>query len=268
LGLGSLPRDREVPFLTAGRSKGGGSSPGQARSPLVAVAAEASLALPPGTRAWPAVTVGLVLLAATGLAFLLPWNRLPGWGHRAGAADLYRVGAGAHPGRGTVSGVGIVLLVPLIWTALFHHRSCCSAVITTGSRGPPWRPRTPVVTGSAALTAELEDLAQSAGLRVRLVSEPGLPQARAALSSGQLDMVVDGTGIILVRNPISASDTSAGARYVRDVSLSLGEQRAFAQAGLTPGQAALIALAGRCRSRASSPARRHARHLRPLRCSA
>jgi len=46
---------------------------------LVAAAAEASLALPPGTRAWPAVTVSLVLLAATGLAFLLPWNRLPGW---------------------------------------------------------------------------------------------------------------------------------------------------------------------------------------------
>jgi hypothetical protein len=46
---------------------------------VVAVAAEASLALPPGTRSWPAVTVSLVLLAATGLAFLLPWNRMPGW---------------------------------------------------------------------------------------------------------------------------------------------------------------------------------------------
>ena len=46
---------------------------------LVAVAAEASLALPPGTREWTAVTVSLILLAATGLAFLLPWDRLPGW---------------------------------------------------------------------------------------------------------------------------------------------------------------------------------------------
>ena len=75
---------------------------------------------------------------------------------------------------------------------------------------------------------------------MRLVSEPGLPQARAALSSGQLDMVVDGTGTILVKNPISASDTSAGARYVRDVSLSLGEQRAFAQAGLTPDRKSVV----------------------------
>jgi hypothetical protein len=49
---------------------------------LVAVAAEASLALPPGTRAWSAVTVSLVLLAATGLAFLLPWSRLPADGTR------------------------------------------------------------------------------------------------------------------------------------------------------------------------------------------
>lgn len=35
---------------------------------LVAVAAEASLALPPGTHAWPAVTVSLILLALTGLS--------------------------------------------------------------------------------------------------------------------------------------------------------------------------------------------------------
>jgi hypothetical protein len=39
---------------------------------LVAVAAKASLALSPGTRAWPAVTVSLILLTATCLAFLLP----------------------------------------------------------------------------------------------------------------------------------------------------------------------------------------------------
>ena len=73
---------------------------------LVAVAAEASLALPPGTHAWLTVTVSLVLLAATGLAFLLPWNRLPAW-----ASVLVPL---AHTGSvlaltlaaGTVSGVG------------------------------------------------------------------------------------------------------------------------------------------------------------------
>jgi signal transduction histidine kinase len=99
---------------------------------LVAAAAEASLALPPGTQAWPAVTVSLVLLAATGLAFLLPWNRLPGWAtvlvplaYTGSALALTLAG-------GTVSGVGLVLLVPLIWTALFHRRwesACVVAAI-------------------------------------------------------------------------------------------------------------------------------------------
>jgi signal transduction histidine kinase len=99
---------------------------------LVAVAAEASLALPPGTRAWPAVTVSLVLLAATALAFLLPWNRLPDWAtvlvplaYTGSALALTLAG-------GTVSGVGLVLLVPLIWTALFHRRwesACVVAAI-------------------------------------------------------------------------------------------------------------------------------------------
>ena len=97
---------------------------------LVAAAAEASLALPPGTQAWPAVTVSLVLLAATGLAFLLPWNRLPGWAtvlvplaYTGSALALTLAG-------GTVSGIGIVLLVPLIWTVLFHRRweSACVVV--------------------------------------------------------------------------------------------------------------------------------------------
>jgi signal transduction histidine kinase len=97
---------------------------------LVAVAAQASLALPPGTRAWPAVAVSLVLLAATGLAFLLPWHRLPGWftvlvplAYTGSALALTLAG-------GTVSGVGLVLLVPLIWTVLFHRRweSACVVV--------------------------------------------------------------------------------------------------------------------------------------------
>jgi ABC-2 type transport system permease protein len=100
-----------------------------------------------------------------------------------------------------------------------------------------------VVAGSAPREAELRGLAQSVGLSVQLVNEPDLPRARAALSSGQLDMVVDGTGKILVKAPLMATDTSAGARYVRAVSVALGAQRAFAQAGLTPQQAATVARA-------------------------
>ena len=99
---------------------------------LVAVAAEASLALPPGTHAWPAVAVSLVLLAATGLAFLLPWGRLPAWA--SVLVPLAYTGSvlALTLAAGTVSGVGIVILVPLIWTTLFHRRwesACVVAAI-------------------------------------------------------------------------------------------------------------------------------------------
>ena len=88
---------------------------------LVAVAAEASLALPPGTTQWAGVTVSLVLLAVVGSAFLLPWDRLPGW--MSVLVPLAYTGSALALtlAAGTVSGVGIVLLIPLIWTALFHR---------------------------------------------------------------------------------------------------------------------------------------------------
>ena len=99
---------------------------------LVAVAAEASLALPPGTHAWPAVTVSLVLLAATGLAFLLPWDRLPAWASVLVPLAYTGSALALTLAAGPVSGVGIVILIPLIWTALFHRRwesACVVAAI-------------------------------------------------------------------------------------------------------------------------------------------
>jgi ABC-2 type transport system permease protein len=98
-----------------------------------------------------------------------------------------------------------------------------------------------VVAGPPALDTELRELAKAVGLRVELVREADLSAARAALNAGHLDMVVDGGGSILVQNPISDTDTSTGARYVLAVAAALGTQRAFAQAGLTPKQAAAVA---------------------------
>jgi hypothetical protein len=88
---------------------------------LVTVVAEASLALPRGTLVGTAVILSLVLLVAVALAFLLPWDRLPAratvlvplaWTGWALALTL---------AAGTVSGVGLVLLIPLIWSVLFHR---------------------------------------------------------------------------------------------------------------------------------------------------
>ncbi len=89
---------------------------------LVAIAAEASLALPPGTHAWTEVAVSLVLLALVPLAILLPWDRLPGW-MPVLVPLLYASSVLALTlAAGTISGVGIVVLIPLIWTVLFHRR--------------------------------------------------------------------------------------------------------------------------------------------------
>ncbi|HYA69539.1 MAG TPA: ABC transporter permease [Acidimicrobiales bacterium] len=116
-----------------------------------------------------------------------------------------------------------------------------AVVIPTIHTGTTARQKIGVVAGSSALDTELQELATAVGLRVELVREPDLSAARAALSAGYLDMVVDGSGIILVQNPVSDTDTSAGSRYVRAVATALGTQQAFAQAGLTPKQAAAVA---------------------------
>jgi ABC-2 type transport system permease protein len=103
--------------------------------------------------------------------------------------------------------------------------------------------RVAVVDGSPALEAQLQSLGRNVGLAVDLVNEPDLASARAALSAGHADMVVDGAGTIVVANPVSATDSSVAARYVQAVSVTLGAQRAFARAGLTPQQAAAVAAA-------------------------
>ncbi len=116
-----------------------------------------------------------------------------------------------------------------------------AVVIPTIHIGTTTRQKVGVVAGPPALDAELQKLATAVGLRVELVHEPNLSAARAALSAGFLNMVVDGSGTILVQNPISDTDTSPGSRYVRAVATALGTQQAFAQADLTPEQAAAVA---------------------------
>ncbi len=116
-----------------------------------------------------------------------------------------------------------------------------AVVIPTIHTGTTTRQKVGVVAGSPALDAELQKLATAVGLPVDLVHEPGLSAARASLRNGDLGMVVDGGKRIVVQNPISATDTSTQARYVRAVATTLGAQQAFARAGLNPGQAAAVA---------------------------
>ncbi len=98
---------------------------------VVAAIAEASLALPPGPRSMGYTTLSVVLLVAVALAmFLLPWERLPETitvlvpVAYAGSVLTLVLAAG-----GSTSGVGIVILIPLIWTALYHRRSESTVVV-------------------------------------------------------------------------------------------------------------------------------------------
>ena len=86
----------------------------------IAVTAEASVALPPGPRSLWATGASIGLLLATAV-FLLPLRRLPGWADAlvplTYSASVFALILAA----GSTSGVGIVILVPLIWTVLFQR---------------------------------------------------------------------------------------------------------------------------------------------------
>lgn len=97
-----------------------------------------------------------------------------------------------------------------------------------------------VVGVTTSVEVELRTLAIDADLPIVLIREPTVVAARAALSAGTLDVAVDGAGAILVDNPISAADTSSGARFVEAVAVELGAREAFAHAGLTPQQVAAV----------------------------
>jgi len=85
--------------------------------------------LPPGPASTPAAVASVALLVAVAAAFLLPWARLPAW--MSVLVPLAYTGSvlGLILATGTTSGVGIVILVPLIWTALFQQEWESACVI-------------------------------------------------------------------------------------------------------------------------------------------
>lgn len=97
---------------------------------VVAALAQASLLLPPGVESVPAAVASVVLLAVTGGMFALPWTRLPEW--LMVLVPLTYTGSvlALMLAAGTTSGVGVAILIPLVWTALFHRRweSACIVV--------------------------------------------------------------------------------------------------------------------------------------------
>ncbi|HEY5355432.1 MAG TPA: histidine kinase [Streptosporangiaceae bacterium] len=99
---------------------------------VLACLAEASLALPPGPASIPDAIASLVILAVTAaLVVLLPWDRLPAW-YDVAVPLLYT--ASVFPlvqaAGGEYAGIMLILLSPIIWSALFHRpweSACVSA---------------------------------------------------------------------------------------------------------------------------------------------
>jgi len=85
----------------------------------MAIAAELSLALPPGPASYSDTSISVVLLALTALSFVLPWERLPRWADVA-IPLLYVASCLAliHAAGGSSAGVGLVVILPILWAAL------------------------------------------------------------------------------------------------------------------------------------------------------
>jgi diguanylate cyclase (GGDEF)-like protein len=91
----------------------------------VAILAEASLALPPGPSSWPYAIASLMLMATVGVLIAV----LKRWPMPRGTTTLVpviyvasAVALSLASGGGAKSGSGIVILIPLIWTALYQRR--------------------------------------------------------------------------------------------------------------------------------------------------
>ena len=97
---------------------------------VVAVLAEASLTLPGGVQSQSAAIASVVLLLVVAGSFALPWRRLPAW--MTVLVPLVYTGSvlALILAAGATAGVGLVILAPLVWTALFHQRweSACLVV--------------------------------------------------------------------------------------------------------------------------------------------
>jgi signal transduction histidine kinase len=139
----------------------------------LAILAEASLALPPGPASIPeAIASVVILLVTAALVVLVPWDRLPAWCDVT-VPLLYTVSVLplSQAAGGTYSGIMIILLSPIIWTALFHR---------------PWES---VVVSAAALAVVLAvslmpDMASPAVLIRRMIAWAALAAMIAVAGHG------------------------------------------------------------------------------------
>jgi len=123
---------------------------------VVALAAQASLVLPPGPTSMLDAIVSTALLLTTAVLIALKWEALPRWATvmvpvtYTGSVLLLILAIG-----GSTSGVGIIVLIPLIWTALYHRRWESAVVVAAIVTVELVISLTPTVVGWAVIVRRL-----------------------------------------------------------------------------------------------------------------
>ncbi len=96
---------------------------------------------------------------------------------------------------------------------------------------------------STPLEKTLNATAASTGTTITILSEPNKQIADKQLRSGNLDVVLLQTQELIVNKPISNTDFSSPAQFVRYTSAVLGVERAYIEAGLSANQTRIVSRA-------------------------
>ncbi len=135
--------------------------------------------------------------------------------------------------RGRIFRVGTLLMLAVIG----------AAIVVPALQGRAGKTlQTVAVVGR--LPAEAQQLVRAVasgnGDRVKLIGEPDVGAAKAALRSGKADFAVVDAKLLLLDKPASASNSPVDAALVQGVARYLGVLQAFGTARLTPSQAATV----------------------------
>lgn len=129
-------------------------------------------------------------------------------------------------------------------TALLLIGVAAAIVIPVATKGKS-HPQQLGVVGvlTPALRHAIAAAATDARTGVHVVAERDLSAAKDALRSGRIDVALVGGRRLVVKRAVGSSDTTATARFARDLAQVLGVNRAVQAAGLTAAQRARLARA-------------------------
>jgi len=97
-----------------------------------------------------------------------------------------------------------------------------------------------VVAASKSEIVLVRSVGRAVGARVAVTRFSSPAAAERALRDGTIDLALVGESEILLDSPLSSTDTSARAELARTLSQVVGQERAYASAGLTPAQIAAV----------------------------